>query len=67
LSTYGFLRKNQIKNNEIVRYKVQSVAQGFSQNLILICEKTFSGIVCNNIAIFDYPSCATRFAFTSNE
>ena len=42
LGTYGFLRKNQIKNDKIVRYKAQLVAQGFSQNLILICEKTYS-------------------------
>jgi len=39
---YGFLRKNQIKNDEIVRYKAQLVAQGCSQNLVLICEKTYS-------------------------
>jgi len=37
-----FLRKNQIKNDEIVRYKAQLVTQSFSQNLILICEKTDS-------------------------
>jgi len=42
LGTYGFLCKNQIKNDEIVRYKAQLVTQGFSQNLILICEKTYS-------------------------
>jgi len=42
LGTYGFLRKNQIKNDEIVRYKAQLVAQGCSQNLVLICEKTYS-------------------------
>ena len=42
LGTYGFLCKNQIKNDEIVRYKAQLIAQGFSQNLILICEKTYS-------------------------
>jgi len=43
LGTYGFLRKkNQIKNDEIIRYKAQLVAQGFSQNPILICEKTYS-------------------------
>ena len=42
LGTNGFLGKNQIKNDEIVRYKAQLVAQGFSQNLILICEKTYS-------------------------
>jgi len=41
LSTYGFLHKNQIKNDEIVRYKTQLVAQCFSKNLILICEKTY--------------------------
>jgi len=34
--------QNQIKNNEIVRYKAQLVAQGCSQNLVLICEKTYS-------------------------
>ena len=45
LDTYGFLRKNQIKNDEIVRYKAQLVAQGFSQNLILIYEKTYSLIL----------------------
>jgi len=39
LGTYGFLRKNQIKNDEVVRYKAQLVAQGCSQNLVLICEK----------------------------
>jgi len=39
---YGFLSKNQIKNDEIVRYKAQLVAQGFSQNLIFIYEKTYS-------------------------
>jgi len=39
---HGFLHKNQIKNDEIVRYKTQLVAQDFSQNLILICEKTYS-------------------------
>jgi len=39
------LRKNQIKNDEIVRYKAQLVAQGFSQNLILICEKIYSLIL----------------------
>jgi len=65
LGTYGLLHKNQIKNDEIVRYKTQLVAQGFSQNMILICEKTYS-LGCNNIAIFDYPSCTTMFAFTSN-
>jgi len=43
LGTYGFLcKKNQIKNDEIVRYKAEWVAQGFSQNLILIYEKTYS-------------------------
>jgi len=42
LGTYGFLRKNQIKNDEIVRYKAQLVAQAYSQNLVLICEKTYS-------------------------
>ena len=42
MGTYGFLRKNQIKNDEIVRYKAQLVAQGCSQNLVLICEKTYS-------------------------
>jgi len=42
LGTYGFLRKNQIKNDEIVRYKAQLVAQGCLQNLVLICEKTYS-------------------------
>jgi len=42
LGTYGFLCKNQIKNDEIVIYKVQLVAQDFSQNLIFICEKTYS-------------------------
>jgi len=42
LSTYGFLHRNQIKNDEIVKYKVQLIAQGFSQNLILIYEKTYS-------------------------
>jgi len=36
------LRKNQIKNDEIVRYKAQLVAQGSLQNLVLICEKTYS-------------------------
>jgi len=60
------LHKNQIKNDEIIIYKAQLVAQAFSQNLILICEKTFYGIGCNNIAIFDYPSCTIKFAFTSN-
>jgi len=61
------LRKNQIKNDKIVRYKAQLVAQGCSQNLVLICEKNiFTSIGCNNIAIFDNPSCTTRFAFTSN-
>jgi len=45
----------------------QLVAQGCSQNLVLICEKNiFTSIGYNNIAIFDYPSCTTRFAFTSN-
>jgi len=39
------LRKNQIKNDEIVRYKAQLVAQGFPQNLILIFEKTYSLIL----------------------
>jgi len=42
LGTYGFLHKNQIKNDKIVRYKAQLVAQGCSQNLVLICEKTYS-------------------------
>jgi len=42
LATYGFLRKNQIKNDEIVRYKAQLVSQGCSQNLVLICENTYS-------------------------
>jgi len=42
LGTYEFLRKNQIKNDEIVRYKAQLVVQGCSQNLVLICEKTYS-------------------------
>ena len=42
MGTYEFLRKNQIKNDEIVRYKAQLVAQGCSQNLVLICEKTYS-------------------------
>ena len=37
-----FCTKNQIKNDKIVRYKAQLVAQDFSQNLILICEKTYS-------------------------
>ena len=37
-----FCAKNQIKNDEIVRYKAQLVAQGCSQNLVLICEKTYS-------------------------
>jgi len=36
------LCKNQIKNDEIVRYKAQLVAQGCLQNLVLICEKTYS-------------------------
>ena len=34
--------QKQIKNDEIVRYKAQLVTQGFSQNPILICEKTYS-------------------------
>jgi len=42
LGTYGFLRKNPIKNDGIIRYKAQLVAQAFSQNLILICENTYS-------------------------
>ena len=42
LGTYEFLCKNQIKNDEIVRYKAQLVGQGCSQNLVLICEKTYS-------------------------
>ena len=42
MGTYGFLRKYQIKNDKIVRYKSQLVAQGFSQNLISIYEKTYS-------------------------
>jgi len=42
LGTYGFLCKNQIKNDEIVRYKAQLVAQGCSQNFVLIYEKTYS-------------------------
>jgi len=33
LGIFEFLRKNQIKNDEIVRYKTQLVAQGFSQKL----------------------------------
>jgi len=36
------LCKNQIKNDEIVRYIAQLVAQGCSQNLVLICEKKYS-------------------------
>jgi len=61
------LDTKQIKNGEIVRYKTQLVAQGCPQNLVLICEKNiFTSIGCNNIAIFDYPTCTTRFAFTSN-
>jgi len=31
LGTYGFLHKNQIKNDEIIRYKAQLAAQAFSQ------------------------------------
>ena len=52
LGTYGFFRKNQIKNDEIVRYKAQLVAQGFSQNLILICEKTYSLVL--DVTILQY-------------
>jgi len=39
------LCKNQIKNDEIVRYKAPLVAQGCSQNLVLICEKTYSQVL----------------------
>jgi len=52
LGTYGFLCKNQIKNNEIVRYKAQLIAQHFSQNLILICAKTYSLVL--DATIFQY-------------
>jgi len=38
----SFCAKIQIKNDEIVRYKTQLVAQGCSQNFVLICEKTYS-------------------------
>jgi len=38
----SFCAKTQIKNGEIVRYKTQLVAQGRSQNFVLICEKTYS-------------------------
>jgi len=47
LDTYGFLRKNQIQNDEIVRYKAQLVAQGCLQNLVLICEKQTYSVVLN--------------------
>jgi len=67
LGTYGFLRKNQIKNDEIVRYKSQLVAQGCSQKpCIDLWKNIFTSIGCNNIAILDYPRRTTRFAFTSN-
>ena len=60
--------QKQIKNDEIVRYKAQLVAHGISQKLdIDLWKDIFNGIECNNIAIFDYPSWTTRFAFTSND
>jgi len=39
------LCKNQIKNDEIVKYKAQLVAQSCSQNLVLICEKKTYSLV----------------------
>jgi len=47
--------QKQNKNDEIVRYKVRVVAQWF-----------FTSVKCNNISIFDHPSCTIRYAFTSN-
>ena len=41
--------KKQNKNVEIVRYKAQFVAQGFSQNLILIYEETYSLVLDTTI------------------
>jgi len=41
------------------------VAQGFLQNLLFICEKTYSLVL--DIAIFDYPSCTTRSTFIFND
>ena len=43
------MHKNQIKNDKIVRYKAQLVAQGCSQNLVLICEKTYSLVLDTTI------------------
>jgi hypothetical protein len=45
LDTSGYLYKNVIKKNEIVRYKVRLVAQGFLQKLGIDYEETYSFIV----------------------
>ena len=39
----------------------------FTKPDIDLWKDIFTGIGCNNITIFDYPSSTTRFAFTSNE
>ena len=53
--------QKQIKNGEIIRYKAQFVAQGFSEKPnIDLWKDIFNCIGCNNITIFNYPSCTTR-------
>jgi len=57
-----FCPKNKNKNDEIIRYKAWLVA--FTKPGIDIWRDIFTSIGCNNISIFDYPSCKRRYAFT---
>ena len=45
MGTNGYLYEKHNENNEIIRYKVRLLAQGFSQKLGIDYEETFSPVM----------------------
>jgi len=57
LDTCGFLRKYKIRMMKLLDTKYGWLLKFFTKPSIYLWKNIFTSIGCNNIAIFDYPSC----------